>query len=263
MGGNSGNKDGCFPGNHLPDSLDQWPSFDEVLSKGILLRKATSWGNTDTFILCTRNGTKYLLKTFARQPLLIRVLLGRISIRHEYKVLNFLEHKGFRYAPRAYRLLNQDSILMEYITGDGPLLKKEKYAPEDCPPIEFFQTLIALMRNLHEMGVCHGDFRRANILRYSRNEPVLIDWATAVLKYPRGKKLFLYRYLYKVMKRSDLYSLAALVESYYPELLDAELQQHLVDLPWFLRLGRFLRQKFYRHFIKQWFGRKNNSSNIS
>ncbi|MFA6929913.1 MAG: RIO1 family regulatory kinase/ATPase [Lentisphaeria bacterium] len=244
--------------NRLPDCLDQWPPFAEIRKTGRILRKATSWGNSDTYILQTKNNTEYLLKTFSRKPLLIRKILGRISIRHEYNLLKHLEKHGFRYAPKAYRMPNEDSLVMEFIVEGIQLQKKEKYAAATHPAPAFFQQLISLMRELHAMGICHGDFRRANILRLPDESPVLIDWATAMIKSPNEKKISLFRPLFNAMRRSDLYSLASITESYYPDLLDAELRQYLIDQPWYLRLGRFLRQKVYRQFLKPLAGKKNH-----
>ena len=244
----------------LPDSLDQWPPLDELLRRGKLLRKATSWGNCDTYVLQSNNGTEYLLKTFARQPWLIRIFLGWISIKNEYNTLKFLQSKGFGYSPRAYKLLPKGSILMEFISDAAQLEKKERYPPGEHPSAEFFRTLIATMRDLHEMGVCHGDFRRANILRKDGEVPILIDWATAMIKC-QGKRRFITRPIFRMLVKSDQYSLASITESYYPELLDSQLQRFLVDLPWYLRLGRFIRQKFYRHFIKELAGKKKQSTN--
>lgn len=254
--------DSC-PSEVLPDSPDQWPPFDELLRRGTPLRKATSWGNTDTYILRTCSGTEYLLKTFSRQPYLIRVLLGKISIRNEYKTLVFLEKNGFQHAPRAIALLNSDSLLMEYIAGASQLMKNEKYNETGRPSPIFFQKLISLTRDLHKIGVSHGDFRRANILRLPGDVPVLIDWATAMIQSPENKKFSLRRPFFNIVRKSDLYSLASITESYYPDLLDGELHQYLVKQPWFLRVGRFLRQKVYRHFFKQLTSRKRHSPDES
>ena len=247
----------------LPDSLDQWPPFDELLHRGTLLRKATSWGNTDTYILRTCNGTEFLLKTFARQPFFIRALLGRVSIRKEYNTLVFLRKNGFRHAPKAIAMLNSNSLLMEYISGASQLVKNERYSETERPSPQFFQRLISLIRDLHQIGVVHGDFRRANILRLPGDIPILIDWATAIIKSPGQKKFSLSRYFFNIFRKSDLYSLASITESYYPDLLDCELKHYLNKQPWLLRVGRFLRQRFYRHFIKQLTGRKKQSSNVS
>lgn len=261
MQGDSSNNDSC-PADFLPDSLDQWPPLAEVLRRGILQRKATSWGNTDTYILRTCNGTEFLLKTFARQPYIIRVLLGRISIRNEYNTLLFLQKQGFQHAPKATTLLNSDSLLMEYISGAAQLMKNEKYNDTGRPSPLFFQKLISLIRDLHKIGVSHGDFRRANILRLPGDVPVLIDWATAMIKCPDKRSFSPCRLFFNMVRKSDLYSLASITESYYPELLDAELRQYLIKQPWFLRLGRFFRQKFYRQFIKQLTGRKKQQTDI-
>lgn len=256
MDANNISANGSIPGT-LPDSFDQWPPLKDLMAAGRLLRKATSWGNSDTFVLHTCSGREYLLKTFSRHPLLIRKFLGRFSIRNEYHSLKHLENIGFQHAPRVYAMPDADSLLMEYIAGGTQLLKKDKYSAETMPAPFFFEKLIALMRELHRLGVCHGDFRRANILRLPDETPVLIDWATAMVKPANPGKCSLARLLFSVLSKSDLYSLAAMTESYYPHLLDQELQQYLTHQPWFLRLGRFLRQKVYRHFFKQLTGKKN------
>jgi serine/threonine protein kinase len=263
MEGDSQHNDSCPTEFLLPDSLDQWPPFDELLRRGTVLRKATSWGNTDTYILRTCNGTEFLLKTFSRQPFFIRALLGRVSIRKEYNTLIFLREKGFWHAPEAVALLNSNSLLMEYISDASQLVKSERYSDAERPSPQFFQRLISMIRDLHRIGIAHGDFRRANILRLPGDIPILIDWATAIIKYPEQKKFSLSRYFFNVVRKSDLYSLASITESYYPELLDDELNHYLNKQPWFLRVGCFLRQRFYRHFIKQLTGRKKQSSNVS
>ena len=59
------------------------------------------------------------------------------------------------------------------------------------------------------------------------------------------------RRLFTIYRESDLFALAKLIRSYYPDLLSEEEEQRLRNVPWYLQAGRFLRKRVYRRFIKQ------------
>jgi tRNA A-37 threonylcarbamoyl transferase component Bud32 len=234
----------------LPDELSKWPAYDEILKNAKILRKATSWGNSDTYVLRSVSGKQYLLKSFVRQPWLARIILGRLSIKNEYRLLRHLEKQGFQQAPKALAMLNEDCLLMQYFAEGKNLRKKERYSADKSPGPDFFHALVKLLRQLHGMGICHGDFRRANILRMPDDRPILLDWSTAMIK-SASLRSTLMRPLYNALRRSDLFSLATIVASYDENLLDDDMRYCLQHQPWYLKAARCLRQSFYRHFIKK------------
>ncbi|NMA42849.1 MAG: hypothetical protein GX946_05650 [Oligosphaeraceae bacterium] len=234
----------------LPDDLSHWPALEDIMKHAKLLRKSTSWGNSDTYVLHTVSGKRYLLKSFMHQPWLARVIVGRPSLKNEYKLLCYLEEQGFEHAPKAVALPNADSLFMQYFAEGKTLRAKERYSEGKAPTPLFFHTLVRLLRQLHDMGVCHGDFRRANILCMPDESPILLDWSTAMIK-DGSLRSKLTRPLYNALRRSDLFSLAAIVASYDESLLDDELRYCLQHQPWYLRFARYLRQSFYRGFIKR------------
>ena len=46
--------------------------------------------------------------------------------------------------------------------------------------------------------------------------------------------------------KSDNFSLAKIVNSYYPDMMDDELTDILHNPPWYLKMGQFLRHDIYR-----------------
>ena len=223
----------------------------EILGQARLLRAHTSCGNSDVFVY-EREGTPYLVKTFARHHWLAR-MLGRSAIRHEWKMLRRLQEMGFTLAPRPFALLEKDTLVMEYLDGCVPLQSRRHYGDGEQPSRECFLRLFREMAELHRQGVAHGDLRRANLLLAPDGGVRLIDWATGSCQEPRKWSWrLLSRWFHANQLRSDDYSLVSIVESYYDDVLPAEFVASARP-GWLLRTGRFLRYHLYRHGIKRWF----------
>ena len=144
---------------------------------------------------------------------------------------------------------------MEFFADSERLLQKARYNKKTIPSKEFFHNFATLIKEMHDLGVCHGDIRRANILRSPDDKVLLIDWATAVISRKKGGSI-LSGMIFNIVRRSDLFSLASITHTYYSNILDDELQYALEHPPWYLRLGRFLRRRLYRHFLKKIVKRK-------
>ncbi len=219
---------------------------DELLQGGRLLHAAGSVANADIYLL-EGQGAPVVLKTFRRRPWLVRVCFSRWTLIHEYNVLCRLA--GIPGIPLVWGRVGRDSFIMEYIRGAGPLRNRREIAPAEYPDRLFFERLRALVAAMHARGVSHGDLRRLNIMQGPGATPYLIDFATAIPS--QGLLAPLRRRIVGIVIRADLFALAKLIASYYPDLLTDAERQRLADIPWHLRLGRFVRKRIYGRFIKQ------------
>ncbi len=221
-------------------ALTRFPNAD-------LLQRGNSIAQPDVFRAAV-DGRKMLVKDFSLRPLVVRVLFARRVLRHERDVLQALtDVPGI---PQSCELCGRDMLIMEYTEGPGDLRDRpERGQAADSIPLDFFADLKALVRAMHERGVSHGDLRRGNILRDTAGRPVLVDFATGVMT--TGAFAPIRRLLYRIGRKADIHSVLRLQRHHYPDSLTAEETRLLNDAPWYLRLGRFLRKRVYRRFIKQ------------
>lgn len=220
------------------------PSLPELFDQGRIIRRATSVATGELLCWEAPNGTPYLIKSFARKSWFSRFFFGKSSIDREWKMLNILKERGVRHAPRPVAKIGRQTILMEFIPGEKlESLHHYQHRNQLPPPKELYLALKEILCELHEVGVAHGDFRRANIMVQPDNIPRIIDWATA--RVSKNPKAFLYRQLLS----SDNYSLVKILLDAYPETLTPQEREDAKPGP-LLRFARFLRQKLYRHFIK-------------
>lgn len=215
-----------------------------LLSRAERIKSARSAGDADVYRYVTSGGEVVLLKSYLGCRWLVRVLFGRGCLRREQLFLLLFRRLGVGRVPEVYGMLGADVLAMEFLVGTRSLPKPQGCMASALPPKSFFEELIAMMRELHERGLAHGDFRRGNVLMDESNRPRLIDVATAC-HCPAGSG-WMRRTAFRMLCRSDDFSLARVVESYYPSLLDEEQSAHLRNVPWYLRLGRFLRHEVYR-----------------
>ncbi|MCQ2397273.1 MAG: hypothetical protein MJ106_06220 [Lentisphaeria bacterium] len=226
------------------ESAPPLPPLEELLKQSELLRGATSSATGWIYRWTAEDGRAYLVKSFARSGWISRVFFGRAGILNEWRVLNGLRENGFECAPAPVARIGSHTIVMEFI--DGEELKSTKAYSKDgiaMPPQEFYEKLKEIVLALHASGICHGDFRRANVIVQKNGEPRIIDWATGML--PRG----LHGILYRQFLKSDMYSLRKIVDEAYPDLLD-EAERKAMEPGCILRFCRFCRQKIYRGFFK-------------
>lgn len=214
-------------------------------SRATLLHQRNSVANADVYLV-EAGGKVLLAKTYAGNPFWARWLFGFVGLAREHHALACLD--GLAGIPRTYGVVNGDTLLTDYIADGRPLVSRRELAPEDYPPLLFFERLRALIANMHRCGVVHGDMRRTNILRTPADEPFLIDFTTAV-RWHRFNPLN--RVLFHALRRADLFAATKFQASFYPDSLSAAETQSILANPWYLALGRFLRKRVYRKWIKQ------------
>ena len=214
-------------------------------SRATLLHKRNSVAKADVYLIEV-DGRTLLAKTYAGNPRWARCLFGYWGLARECRAMASLA--GLPGVPRVYGIAHGDTLLTDYVADGTALVARRELTEDEFPPLVFFQRLRALVSAMHRCGVAHGDMRRSNILRTRAEQPFLIDFTTAV----RWRRLNPFsRMLFHAMRRADDFAVAKLQASFYPDSLSDEERQRILDKPWYLALGRFLRKRVYRKWIKQ------------
>lgn len=233
--------------NKLHAFLSAARSLESALEQAKMLKQARSIVDADVYLL-TVDGHDYVLKTFRNRSLPARWLIGRRCLRNEFDKLTLIQTMKTVRAPTPYAMLDKDTMAMEFLENTIQLDNPEQVAKERYPTKDFFREVIAMIEELHQNNIAHGDLRRTNILIDKHGKPILIDFATTV---QGEKKFFSWRRIAaRVFINSDNYSLVKITKSFYPDLLAAEDLKHLHNPPWYLKLGRFWRRKIYRPYLR-------------
>ncbi len=211
-----------------------------------LIRRGHSVIHPDVYVFQTADGGKFLVKDMHSRPLLMRWAVGRRCLRHEYRVLKRL--RNGQNIPHAFGMPDRDALILDYIEA-APLPPEDEAGERGLPGPEFFARLKDVLTKLHECGIAHGDIRRKNVLWDADDQPYLIDFGTAVCR--DGAFGWFRRQLFRAVQRVDDVTLLKLQHSYHPDSLTEAEFARLKAVPWYLRVGRFLRRRVYRPFIKQ------------
>ena len=128
-------------------------------------------------------------------PLAIKATKGWGLLRHlrqknlgrEFQAYQRLD--GIAGFPRCHGLINDAWLVLDFVPGQSI----RDAAIENRA--EFFDCLLRTIQQMHEAGVAHGDLKRkSNILVDQRQQPVIIDLGTAVLRperpFPLRQRLF-------------------------------------------------------------------------
>lgn len=214
-----------------------------ILSESELIQRSRSWGGCDVYCWRSADGHVCLIKSLQNRPFWVRWLYGQRALRNEDKNLRMLLAEGVR-APYPYGLADENNLLEEYLEGGKVLLSLRHYTDETKPSREFFKKLADMVFAMHDHGVCHGDFHRANIMILKNGEPCLLDVATAIKITEESS--WLKRFLFGIFKRADEFSLARIIETFYPDEIKGRLKEAFENEPWYLKIGRYLRHKVYR-----------------
>lgn len=231
----------------LSSLCEQHGGLGHLLESSIVVQRAKSCGNADEYRLNV-GGRDTLIKTYRNRPWIVRVLLGRYCLKNEFESLKLIYEGGLANVAAPYSFVDKDTIAVQYIPNAGHLgnLKHQK----DCVlPVCFFRELVAMVRNMHQNGICHGDMRRANVLIGEDGKPWLVDLATSV-KSEKGLNIFR-RLLFYMLVKTDCYALGKIVKSCYPELLERDMRDLQSKPPWYLKLGYFYRHNIYHRFIRK------------
>lgn len=198
-----------------------------------LLKESRSWFTPDV-ILLEHGGARYVLKDFSRCPYLVRTLWCRYAVRREsdaYQVLTPLAG-----VPRLVARIDSSAFVMEWLDA-APLPRRR-----GAVGMEFFRKLEQLVRQMHGLGIAHGDLRRKNVLVSASDEPCLIDFETCL----RNGHGWLRNRFFLALARVDLITVVKLKRAYFPTEITQDEKDRLARTPWLLRLGRFIRKRIYQ-----------------
>jgi predicted Ser/Thr protein kinase len=183
--------------------------------------------------------TYFALKDFYAHHPLVRTIWGRRIVAREYRVYRRLE--GIPGVPRVYKKLDNYAFIMEYVPGTRIPHRKDN----DLTPA-FFERLKRLVSLMHKRGITHGDLRRKNILVTPDRRPYIIDLAGSFCL--KGKGNIITRAVFRRLKKIDNITVLKIQNHLLPGTLNPEETKRLASVPWYLRLGRFLKKKVYRPF---------------
>lgn len=163
--------------------------------------------------------------------------LGRMLARRESNFLNRFD--DLKSVPRKLGdvhcegIRQRHAVAREYISGH-PLHKYEEVDDD------FFERLIALLREIHQRGVAYVDLhKRENILVSDDGWPFLIDFQISVALpawWPGNS--WLPRALLRLLQRSDEYHLNKHFASSRPDLCGCTLAEVRRNHPWWIRWHR-------------------------
>ncbi|MBP5640788.1 MAG: hypothetical protein J6X55_15005 [Victivallales bacterium] len=218
--------------------------LDGVFKASMQIKSIRSIGDAEVYRYDLPNGKAVLLKTYRKSSWIVRKLIGQRALCREHDNLNLFHTMGIVRVPEPYGIIDNDTIACEFLIEAETLQSAKRYDESTMPSRAFFRKLIDAIRQMHEHGICHGDLRRGNLMIDKLGNLYVIDIATAICASIETNPLK--RLICKILMKSDDYSLAKIVNSYYPDLLDEELAATLHNPPWYLKLGQFLRHDIYR-----------------
>jgi len=157
---------------------------------------------TDQYALSSGYQGKTLLYQENNHKLVIKVPLGnfltrplnRALLRHEYRIYQKLA--GMTAVPHCYGMANNECLVLEFI--EGQTIRQQRPATDS----DFYNKLLAAIREMHTRGVAHFDLKRKeNLLVTADERPVIIDFGVAV--YRKGGLHLLNRYLFNLALKFD------------------------------------------------------------
>lgn len=221
----------------------------------LCLHKGRSVAQADIFLL-EIEGKEYVLKDIINRPRLIKETFGKRLIEREWRVYKQLQ--GITGIPKIYKKIDPSAFVMEYIPG----MRISRRRHSGMEP-EFFVKLKNIVREMHERGVTHGDIRRKNIMITPDNEPYIIDFAGAFrvkerfspearknapfFKRPLYAVLYYFQKMFfKRLVKVDNVTILKMHHYLNPDSLSEKERHKLENIPWYLKVGRFLKKKVYR-----------------
>ena len=134
-----------------------------------------------------------VVKDWGQRSLARRFLLGRFLLRREHRFLTLLA--GLEGVPRSLGFPDADSLAIEYLSGRTLSDVNPDFLPD------FFDRLDALVRQIHERGIAHGDLdQENNIVVQEDGHPAIIDFGGSIQR----SVLPLRRHYFDLLSRHDL-----------------------------------------------------------
>ena len=145
-------------------------------------------------LLVDDGGRLIVVKDFAPRAAWVRATIGRWITRREMRAYRALA--GHPAVPRLLGRIDALAFAVEYRPGRH---LSRRLGAELSPG--FSDRIADAVREMHARGVVHLDLRhRSNVLVDERQQPVLIDFASAVVVRPRG---WAARWLLPLLARLD------------------------------------------------------------
>jgi len=121
-------------------------------------------------------------------------LIRRAMLRKEYDVYSRIANiDGI---PRCRGLLKGCCLVLEYI--DGVPMRRARITSRTF----FFETLLTMIKELHNAGVAHADLKKKdNLLVVKGRKPYIIDFGVAIVRKPRFAPLN--HYFYNLARKFD------------------------------------------------------------
>jgi serine/threonine protein kinase len=121
-------------------------------------------------------------------------LVRRAMLRNEHRAYSKLSE--VRGVPRCYGLLHGRYLVLECV--DGVPIRRARIADRGM----FFETLLNLIKELHEAGVAHGDLKKKdNVLVVKGQIPCVVDFGMAIVR--KSGFAPLNHFLYDVARQFD------------------------------------------------------------
>lgn len=168
-------------------------------------------GTRPDVLLVDYNGKKAVLKDHNQCDLWFSRVIGPLLAWRETRALIGLQL--LHSVPSLISRPDRRSILMEHIDG-VQVVRSDK----DSGWQEFFEELLQLIREMHELGVAHCDLRSpTNVLITKEGKPALVDF---VASFRRGGRInFVAALLFGQFVRVDQSAVIKLKRFLAPELL--------------------------------------------
>ena len=160
-------------------AMDEWirqPAFAQWIEDSLARREnILAVSNQGTLLRCRRDGLDLVVKAaMGRGP--VRALRQRTLLR-EYQAYRRLA--GVAGVPRCHGLVAGRYLVLDFI--DGTPYRDAVWADRE----RWFDELLALLRAIHERGVCHGDLKsKSNLLVTADQKPCVLDFGTAFVHQP-------------------------------------------------------------------------------
>jgi hypothetical protein len=146
-------------------------------------------------VLVDDGGRRVVVKDFAPRSAWVRATIGRWITSREIRAYRALD--GHPAVPRLLGRIDALAFAVEYRPGRH---LSRRLGGELSPG--FGERIAEAVREMHARGVVHLDLRhRSNVLVDEAQQPVLIDFASAIVMPPRGLRA---RWLLPLLSRLDL-----------------------------------------------------------
>jgi tRNA A-37 threonylcarbamoyl transferase component Bud32 len=173
----------------------------------VLLHRPRNW-TKPTLYLVRVGDRRCAVKDQRLQPAWFRRTVGRCLLKREAEAFRrLLPVSG---VPDFAGWIDEDAFATTYVEA-----RRISDASNARPPDIFFQRLDEMFREIHGLGVAHGDPHADNILLDAQGQPHLVDFAVA--QFDDGSLVA--RWLYRQALLIDRRKLAKLKRQLAPHLL--------------------------------------------